>query len=99
MEQSETPCMKSFFTIKSLNSITNSMITMATTGSTLHYSRLYPILSEWTPARIHKAGCHTAALAGCGGRVKCRCRNGGRVWKCENGVGAGQHFTVNRGGR
>ena len=23
---------------------------------------------------------------------------GGRVWKCENGVGAGQHFTVNRGG-
>ena len=30
-------------------------------------------------ARIRKAGCHTAALAGCGGRVKCRCRNGCKV--------------------
>ena len=39
-----------------------------------------PILSLWTLAiRIHKAGCHTAALTGCGGRVKCRCRGGGRI--------------------
>jgi len=36
-------------------------------------------------ARIHKADCHTAALAGCGGRVKCRCRGSGRVgeWAAE----------------
>jgi len=30
-------------------------------------------------AQIHKAGCHPAALTGCGGRVKYRCRNSGKV--------------------
>jgi len=28
---------------------------------------------------FHKAGCHPAALTGCGGRVKCRWRGGGRI--------------------
>jgi len=30
-------------------------------------------------ARIHKAGCHSVTLTGCGGRVKCRCHGGGRI--------------------
>jgi len=43
------------------------------------------------PARIHKAGCHPAALKGCGGRVRCRERLGGGMgqMKCRQGVISG----------
>jgi len=37
-------------------------------------------------ARIHKAGCHHAALAGCGGRESA---DGGAVRECRDGWGAG----------
>jgi len=49
---------------------------MAMRSSTI-YSKL---------ARIHKAGCHTAALTGCGGRES---GDGGSVGEYRDGWGAG----------
>jgi len=49
---------------------------MAMRSSTI-YSKL---------ARIHKAGCHTAALTGCGGRES---GDGGYVGEYRDGWGAG----------
>jgi len=53
---------------------------------------LYPAI------RIHKAGCHPAALTGCGGRVKCRCRGGGRInYLVPPEMLAGTGFSRDRG--
>ena len=45
----------------------------------MKYLRLSAFICGSKLARIHKAGCHPAALTGCGGRVKCRWQGSGRI--------------------
>ena len=44
-------------------------------GSRLEYLHSFVFICGSKLIRIHMAGCHPAALTGCGGRVKCRCRS------------------------